>query len=73
MILDAPTATLLVSVAVIVVFCVAFPKVRHTLLGVVSALDGIEALFYVLFGLAVVVVASWAVVYNLWQLRSGLM
>ena len=48
--LDAPTKTLLVSVAIIVVFCVAFPTVRRALLGVVATLDRIEALFYVVFG-----------------------
>jgi hypothetical protein len=71
--LDAPTTTLLVSVAIIVVFCVAFPKVRRTLLGVVATLDGIEALFYVVFGLAIVTVVSWAMVYGLWRLSSGLL
>ena len=71
--LDAPTATLLVSVAIIVVCCVAFPKVRRAFSGVVDTLDGIEALFYVLFGLAIVGVVSWAMVYGLWRLLSGLL
>ena len=71
--LDAPTTTLLVSVAIIVVFCVAFPTVRRALLGVVATLDGIEALFYVVFGLAIVAVVSWAMVYSLWRLLSGLL
>ncbi len=71
--LDAPATTLLVSVAIIVVFCVAFPTVRRALLGVVATLDGIEALFYVVFGLAIVAVVSWVMVYSLWRLLSGLL
>ncbi len=53
------------SVAIIVVFCVAFPTVRRALLGVVATLDRIEALFYVVFGLAIVAVVSWAMVDSL--------
>ena len=71
--LDAPTTTLLVSVAIVVVFCVAFPTVRRTLLGVVDTLDAIEALFYVVFALVIVDVVSWAMVYGLWRLLSGLL
>jgi hypothetical protein len=71
--LNAPTVTLLVSVSIIVVFCVAFPKVRRTILGVVSTLDAIEALFYVAFGLAIACIAIWGSVYYVWRLLSGLL
>jgi hypothetical protein len=73
MILNTPTITLLVALVIIVVCCVAFPKVRRTLMGVVDALDGIEALVYIVFGLAFVSVVSWAMVYGLWKLLSGLL
>jgi hypothetical protein len=52
--LDAPTVTLFVSVAVVVVICVAFPKVRRTLLGIWDGLDAIDTLFYVLVALVFV-------------------
>ncbi len=71
--LDAPTATLLVSVAVIVVFCVAFPKVRRTLLGIWDGLDAKDTLFYLFVALAFVGVVSWAMIYGLWKLLSGML
>jgi hypothetical protein len=71
--LNTPTIMLLVVLGVIVVCCVAFPKVRRTLLGVVATLDGIELLFYVVVGLAFVLIVSWAMVYGLWKLLSGLL
>jgi len=74
MALDAPTLTLLVAVAIIVVCCVAFPKVRRrTLLGIVDTLDGIELLFCAVCALVIVAVVSWAMVYGLWRLLSGLL
>jgi len=73
MILNTPTITLFVALVIIVVCCVAFPKVRRSLMGVVDALDGIEALVYIVFGLAIVSVVSWAMVYGLWKLLSGLL
>jgi hypothetical protein len=73
MALDAPTLTLLVAVAIIVVCCVAFPKVRRTLLGMWDALDAIDTLFYLLCGLVIVAAVSWAIVYVLWRLLSGLL
>ena len=60
--LDAPTEALLASLAAIIVCCMAFPKVRRTLLRVVSTMDGIGTLLYILFGLAIVGVATWALV-----------
>ena len=73
MILNTPTITLLVALVIIVVCCVVFPKVRRTLMGGVDALDGIEALVYIVFGLAIVSVVSLAMVYGLWKLLSGLL
>jgi predicted ferric reductase len=73
MALDAPTLTLLVAVAIIVVCCVAFPKVRRTLLGMWDALNAIDTLFYLLCGLVIVAAVSWAIVYVLWRLLSGLL
>ncbi len=55
-----------------VVCWVAFPKVHRTILGVVDALDAIEALFYAVLGLGIVCVVSWALAYGLWRLFSGL-
>jgi hypothetical protein len=73
MTLDAPTLTLLVAIAIVVVCCVAFPKARRTLLGMWDTLDAIDTLFYVLVALAFVGVVSWAIVYGIWRLLSGLM
>ena len=61
MTLDAPTITLLVAIAIIVVCCVAFPKVRRKLLGVVATRDGIGFLLYIVVGLAFVLIVNWAV------------
>ena len=52
---------------------VALPKVRRTILGVVDALDAIEVLLYTVSGLGIVCVVSWALVYGLWGLLSGLL
>jgi hypothetical protein len=52
--LDAPTVTLFVSVAVVVVIFVAFPKVRRTHLGIWDGLDAIDTLFYALVALVFV-------------------
>ena len=60
MTLDAPTVTLLVAIAIIVVCCVAFlPKVRRTLLGAVATRDGIGFVLYIVVGLAFVLIGSW--------------
>jgi hypothetical protein len=71
--LDAPTAAVLVAAGVIVVCCVAVPRMRRTLLGIVDTLDGIELLFYVLCALVIVAIVSWALVYGLWRLLSGVL
>jgi hypothetical protein len=61
--LNTPTLTLLVVIAIIVVYCVAFlPKVRRTLLGVVATRDGIGFLLYIVVGLAFVLIGSWVLV-----------
>src|SRR5215207_3164798 len=55
MALDAPTAAVLVAAGIIVVCCVAAPRVRRTLLlGIVDTLDALEGLFYVLCALVIV-------------------
>jgi len=71
--LNAPTAAVLVAAGIIVVCCVAVPRVRRTLLGIVDALDALEVLFYVLCALVIVAVVSWAMVYALWRLLSGVL
>jgi tellurite resistance protein TehA-like permease len=58
--LNTPTPTLLVAIAIIVVCCLAFPKVRRKLLGVVATRDGIRYLLYIVVGLAFVLMGSWA-------------
>ena len=71
--LSASTAAFLVTAGVIVACCVAFPRVRRTLLGIVDTLDGLELLFYVLCALAIVAVVSGAMVYALWRILSGVL
>ena len=66
--LDAPTAAVL-----IVVCCVAVPRVRSTLLGIVDTLDALEVLFYVVCALLIVAVVSWAMVHALWRILSGVL
>jgi hypothetical protein len=73
MALDAPTAAVLVAAGIIVVCCVAVPRVRRTLLGIVDTLDALEGLFYVLCGLVIVAAVSWAMVYALWRLLAGVL
>ncbi len=58
--LNTPTLTLLVAIAIIVVCCLAFPKVRCKLLGVVATRDGIGFLLYIVVGLAFVLIVNWA-------------
>jgi hypothetical protein len=60
----SPTVTLFLSVAVVVVIFVAFPKVRRTLLGIWDGLDAIDTLFYVLVALVFVGAVSWAIAYR---------
>jgi hypothetical protein len=73
MALDAPTAAVLVAAGIIVVSCVVVSRVSRTLLGIVDALDALEGLFYVLCALVIVAVVSWAMVYALWRLLSGVL
>ncbi len=57
--LSDSTVTLLVAIAIIVVCCVALPKVRRTILGVAGTRDAIGALLYIVLGLVIVSIVSW--------------
>jgi hypothetical protein len=60
------TVTVLVAVAVVAVCCVAFPKVRRTIVGLWDALESVDLVIFVLLALAivgaVVGVVSWTLV-----------
>jgi hypothetical protein len=70
------TVTVLVAVSVIGVCCVvAFPKVRHTIVGLWDALESADLVIFVLLALAivgaVVGVVSWTLVGSLGDFLFG--
>ena len=69
------TVTVVVAVAVIGVCCLAFPKVRRTIVGLWDALESVDLVIFVLLALAivgaVVGVVSWTLVRSLGDFLFG--